>query len=177
MSTSSLSIIRLGQVRNTGPKYSGTFCNVKNHGLTCRITPGVYKCQTDNLRTKRRPCLFLPFVQFLHSSKPITQILPPLLGSSLEVLKLIMSVENERQQLSEPAFDAFNLFLCSKKKKRVCMLFNWEDSPFLEPRLLSSSKIALLSPQLFCTKAYLFYFSCSYNSMFYIDNGRKERQP
>lgn len=134
---------------------------MKNRGLTWRIPPGVNKCQTDSSRIKMRPCLFLPFVQFLHSSKPITQAPPSLLGNSLEVLKLIMSGWKwETIALSKPAFDAFDLFPCSKKKKkrRACKVYNWEDSPFLQLRVLSSSEIVLLSPKLFCSKTYLVYY-------------------
>ena len=90
-------------------------------------------------------------------------------------------IENERQQLSEPAFDAFNLFPGTKrkrqKKKHACKMYNWEDSSFLKLRILSSYEIAVLPSKLFCTKSYLFYFFCSQRNMFNISNGTETRQP
>lgn len=86
----SLLVVKLG-VYKTGLKCLCIFHNMKNHDLTFRIPPEVNKCQTDSRRIKMRLCLFLPIVQFLPSFKPITQAPLPLLGSRLEVLKLIMS--------------------------------------------------------------------------------------
>lgn len=90
MSPLPLRIVRLGMYE-TGLKCLCIFYNMKNHDLTFRIPPEVNTCQADSWRIKMRPCLFLPIVQFLPSFKPITQAPPPLLGSRLEVLKLIMS--------------------------------------------------------------------------------------
>ena len=59
VSTSSLCVDRLGMY-NTGWIYPCIFCTMKNHGLTCRIPPGVNKFQTDSSRIRMRPCLFLP---------------------------------------------------------------------------------------------------------------------
>ena len=109
-------------IYNIGWIYPCLFCTMKNHGLICRIPPKVNSLQTDSLRIKMRPCLFFPFVQFLFSNQ-LLRLHHHFWAAALKSWNSSCHVENERQQLSEPAFDAFDLFPCTKiKKKKKSML-------------------------------------------------------
>ena len=152
---------------------------MKNHGLICRIPPGVNKVQTDSFRIKMRPCLFFPFVQFLQTSFSGLTTTSEQQPWSLETHHVILRMrDNSCQSQHLMPLTCFQVPKGKdKKKKHACKMYNWEDSSFLKLRILSSYEIAVLPSKLFCTKSYLFYFFCSQRNMFNISNGTETRQP
>lgn len=176
VSTSSLCVARLGMY-NTGRIHPCIFCTMKNHGLTCRIPPGVKKFQTDSSRVRMRPCLFL--LSFCSVSSLFQTNYSGLTTASgqqpwsLETHYVRLKMrDNSCQSQHLMPLTCFHV-----AKKHAWKLCNWEDSPFLKLRALSSSEIVLLPSELFCTKTYLFYFFWSHSSMFNINNGTETRQP
>ena len=100
------------------------------------------------------------------SSISSNQLLRP---HHLEVLKFTMSCwkwETTAVRTSIWCLWLVSMYQKEEKQKHACKLYNWEDSSFLKLRILSTYETAVLPSKLFCTKTYLFYFSCSHRNMF-----------